>query len=1087
MKKLLGAIIFSIILFSLNQGYSQPNWPILIDTTNIIIMQNSWIAVTISKATGGISSFIHWRSDIPYELLTDTAYFTVRDKRNVDTLKQSEGKVARISTGATPGTVWAIFYINFPLRPEDTVQIKYTLDIQALRWDAKLQKHVYPDIAWEANIDFSFPAIANMDYAFWTKDNAPFKLPITRTVQYRKLWDVWTVIPTIIMNKAASDVGLSFVSPFELRKPKLEWEMKDSSFIVANSYLRLSNSHPCSAAVYVVPHEADWRPGLAWIHDKYPSFFNPVSQTVLDGEGWHIGVFESTSVNTMTKFKELGVKWVECGGHPFFGLYAPSDKNRWIIIDETNDTMSYDHWLHDFRIDSMPHTSSYDLNKVQVRRWDSLGIQPYSYFQSFESWIQYADEVFPNRFAIDANGVPIPAWRQCYLMNPDPDSSWGKHIITQIDILLDSYPNMNGIFYDRDDYCDYAYNYSDGVTMIGPDSVYMLGFAQEKINDIILDTVHRHGKGVWTNGPTSVEVCDSMDGIMSENLIQAPLLQYLGIARPLILLPYDTTPQQTEEKLKTALWTGHFPSIAWNWNHEIPECWTIDSSYKPLFSLYKGKKWVLYPHALQLPEGIKGNIFQTPAPDSDYLVAMIDPDRYSSKIYPEPETTHDIFRYDRWAKVQVPNNNEVKYCYLLSGDYTGVNQDSIHQNPAHANIEINIPAHRVSSLIRLSKEPRYEVTRISSPVLVRGETEKVSIKLQNLGQGIKTYNILLTTNFGTESTSFSLGHWQTRVISMDLEIPGSNRLGEDTMKVIERNRNDTTVFTSWIVDLVTFQIPEKLFIHFIAGDTFPVILVNNTERKLKVELSGNFIEGSGNVEFDVGQLTLDPLASKEITMKIVSDNEIGKIRILAQTESEIPVPIIRPVERALAPDPPHDLFDDDFSSENMDKWVVKFGTWKFINHDVAQGSGTAHLALSKPLAPENWIDYKLQVNTKLDSSDNPLVDWIKSFIYFRVQNESTYYRFGLAQGFKALSLFKRINGNWSLLANCDFNVKKDVWYNLSAEVNGDSIKCFLDGNLVLSVQDATFSSGGIGIGVTEDAYVNYYDDVIVRPIGTNGK
>jgi hypothetical protein len=283
MKKLFGVIIFSIILFTLNQGYGQPTWPILIDSTQKIIMLNSWVRVEIPKKTGEISSF-KWRLGSTRELLTDTGYITIRDIRNGVTFRQSQGETTSISTGATSGTVWAIFDIKFPPSSAETtylVQIKYTLDVQALRWDAELQRHVnHADTAREANIDFSIPVIANMNYAFWTKDNAPFKLPITRTVRYRKLYDVWTVIPTIILYNDTTNVGLSFVSPFELRKPKLEWEMKSDSFIIANCYLRLSRTHPCSAAVYIVPHEADWRPGLAWIYDKYPSYFNPVSDVL---------------------------------------------------------------------------------------------------------------------------------------------------------------------------------------------------------------------------------------------------------------------------------------------------------------------------------------------------------------------------------------------------------------------------------------------------------------------------------------------------------------------------------------------------------------------------------------------------------------------------------------------------------------------------------------------------------------------------------------------------------------------------------------------------------------------------------------
>jgi hypothetical protein len=1098
MNKLFGVIILSIILSLLNQGYS---YPIIEETDEEIIMQNTWVVVKLSKTTGGISSFIHWHPDIPYELLTDTAYIFIRDKRNNETLRQSEGKVTSVSTGGpATGTVWAIFDINFPQDSAYTIKIKYILDIQALRWDAKLQRNVNPDTAWEANIDFSFPAIANMGYAFWTKVDAPFKLPMTRTVTYRGRP---VVLPVLIQYNNTSDIGLSFVSPFELRKPGLRWEMKNDSFIISNYYLRLSTVHPCSAAVYIVPHEGDWRPGLAWIYDKYPSYFNPVSESVIKGEGWFGLVDETTGPDYFEYLRQYGVKWVEFYSHnPFFGVYAPPDKDTWIIINEENDTMSYDNWLNDVEMDSWRHTS-YDSNKTKIDYLHNDSIQTYSYFQSFESWIQYADEVFPDQYARDANGYPIPAWRHCYLMNPDPDAEWGKHIISQMDILLDSYPNMNGILYDRDDYCDYAYNYSDGVTMIGPDSVYMLGFAQEKINNTLLKLVHEHDsgtadKGVWTNQPTSVEVCKDMDGIMSEDIVQAPYQQYLGISRPLILLLKDTTLQQTEEKLKTALLTSHFPCIAWFGAESA--CIDIDKKYQPLLALYKGKKWVLYPHALQLPEGIRGNIFQTS--DSDYLVPMIDPERYSSKIYPEPEATHDIFRHDRWAKVKVRDSLELEYCYLLSGDYKGINQDTIYKD---SGLEIRVPAHRVSSLIQLSKEPRYEITRISSPVLTRGDSGEFEIKVHNIYEEPKDYNIQLITPFGETTANFLLDPGQTEKVGLGFMIEDDFPLVETTDTVIIND--STVVFTSWVVDILTFQLPEKPFIHSgkcgdtLAGDTIQFTLVNNTKRTLNVTLKGSLKHGSGSIRFGTPpyQLTqdvvLEPLEDRELLLYIAPQMEVDTVKIQAIVSAEKDtVYAFRPIERTLKQEG-NDLFHDDFSSGNMSNWDTVFGRWDASTYVAKDTGGSSHQACVEASSPD-WDDYKFQVNTMLKGSIEPPVDWLRSLIYFRVQDTSNYYCFGFS-GWSAadeLNLFKREGNKWSQLATYPLypnKIKKDVWYNLRIEVeasgvhvNENNIRCFIDGKQIINVfdTDTLLTSGGVGIGVLYESMRNYYDDVVVREL-----
>jgi hypothetical protein len=1103
MKKLSIAVALLLFLIYFNQVHGQPPYgtlerPILMKIDTTIIMQNNWISVIISMKTGEISTFYYLTSTGARNLLTDTAFITIRDKRDTVEYRQSAGKVAKIDTiSYLPDSVQAVFDINFGLPPPAeypySIRIKYTLSIQAFHWNAELKTGLRPDR--EANIDFSFPVIANMDYAFWAKDGTPFKLPMTRTVTYRGRP---VVLPALIQYNDTNDIGLSFVSPFEIRKPGLRWEMQDSSFIVSNYYLRLSTVHPCIAGLYIVPHEGDWRPGLAWLYNKYPSYFNPVSESVIKGEGWFGLIDETTGPDYFEYLREYGVKWVEFYSHnPFFGVYAPPDKDSWIIIYEENDTMSYDNWLNDVGIDDWRHTS-YDSNQAKIDSLRNHDIQTYNYFQSFESWIQYADRSFFGQYAQGADLEPLSAWRQCYLMNPDPDEEWGKHIVRQIDSLLIKYPNINGILYDRDDYCDYDYNplhNDDGVTMIGSDTAYMLGFAQEKINYHILKAVHEHDsgtadKGVWTNQPTSVEVCKDMDGIMSEDIVQAPYQQYLGISRPMILLPKDTTLQQTEEKLKTALSTGHFPSIAWY--RADSECINIDKKYQPLFALYKGKKWILYPHALQLPEGIKGNIFQTP--DSDYLVPMIEPERYSSKVYPEPETTHDIFRYDRWVKVNVPDSLELEYCYLLSGDYQGINQDTIYKD---SGLEIRVPVHRVSSLIQLSKEPKYEITRISSPVLTRGDSGKFEIKVHNISSETEiSYDILLFTTFVKDSFVFSLPPERCTIIGISFEIDTYYPLGEDTMKAIERVRDSTVVFTSWVVDFLQFEIPDTLlFIHHLAGESIPIILANNTSDTLNVTVSGKFDEGGGQIEFIGQPFTIYPLEAKELKAFIISDEELGKVSFQAETEGHDNIEAVRRIERIMSLNHQDNLFQDDFSSGTMDSWEIIYDTWD-ARDSIAKNTGdSSHLALAEASSPD-WDDYKFQVNTMLKGSVEPQVDWLRSLIYFRVQDTSNYYCFGFS-GWSAadeLNLFKREGNKWTQLATYPlypYKIKKDVWYNLRIEVeassvpvNENNIRCFIDGKQIINVfdTDTLLTSGGVGIGVLYESMRNCYDDVVVRRI-----
>lgn len=1054
--KSLTIIILSLLLF-LTKGDGQER-PSITEDRDKIILRNSYLQLEIAKSTGEILSFFPLRATTVINLLTNSAYVIFTDQRDNSQYRQSDGKISNFSTANYLDSVKVIFEINFSgklPKSQYRLQINYTLDNQALRWDVMLKTNL--PRAWEAVIDFSFPVITKMSYAFWTDASAPFKLPIMRSVVYRKRGGVilgGCVIPVLILYNDTIDIGLSLVSPFELKKPGLQWQMRNDSLNISNYHLRLSKNHPAQTGIYIVPHQGDWRSGLFWLYNKYPAYFNPFNQKIWENEGWFMMVDPEWSSASLAKLAHQEVAWVEFHTHfPFLGLYAPALKDSWFIISD-REGITYHQWQKDSVSKRIPHTG-YKKNQKLLDTLLNHNIQPYIYFQSFEGWKEYAKKHFSNDIAIGAKNETLAAWINCYLMNPDPKRKWGKHIISQIKRLLKHYPKAAGIFYDRDDYCDYDYAHNDGITMIKNKPVYMLGFAQEQINDSILNEVHQLGKGVWTNGPTSVEVCKGMDGIMSENLTQASYLQYLGIARPLILLPYDTLPQQTEDKLKTALWTGHLPSIAWHRAH--PRCLEIDERYRPLFSQYKSKKWVLYPKALQLPKGVKGNIFQKP--DSDYLIALVDRNKYL--------TNSDPFQYNVETKIQLPDFSEIKYCYLFSGDYKGV-----HQIPIYNNL-IKLPALRTTALLQLAKKPRYSITKTSSPVLTRGELTKLEFNIQNLDQAEMNYTVELVTPFVTGKESFSLTPMETYKMGLKFKVPKDFALGETTLKVIiEKPRCDTLIFSAWVVDLVQFQLPQKLFIHHALGDSFPFTLTNNTNRELKVKLKGSLIEGRGRLKLSAQNLILKPWEAKPLVLNIITEQETGKIQLVAKTENST-IEVISSVKKAMVFETDN-YFYDDFSSGNMASWDT-FGTWQIVN-GMAQGKGIRHWAVKKG----EFKDFQFQVNTKLLGSTNPAVDWLKSYIYFRVQDLGNFYRYGIL--FDNLTLYKRVKYKWYRLGQFRFEPKKNIWYNLSVEAKGKDLICYLDGEPVIRVQDTTFSSGGIGLGVFEDEMVNYYDDVLVRPL-----
>lgn len=999
--------------------------------------------------------------------------------------QNNNGAVTDIDSSISPNLVTVVFEINFP---QHRALVTFTMDTLSLRWDNDVWL-LYPVAEERAlRLDFSLPLLDAMHYAFWTDDNAPFKIEtyFNRTIKYRQNR---CVLPGVILYDTTLDYGISFVCPFEVKKPALSFRLKrtisSDSFRVSYNYLRMGEStgKHAQASLYIVPHEGDWRPGLAWMRNQYPEYFNPhPNSQVHEHEGrFYMGQYH-TSTAKMDTCKMFGVKWEEYyNNHPFFGLYAPQDRFQWMRIRDGDSLTSYDVWFSD--TGDCQHNYDYARNKID--QWSSRGIGSYMYCQfveAWKNWILYPTTPFSLSLAKDKDGNPLPHFPACRLLNPDTnlypsyppgELSWSGHIDSQVVCVLDSYPDAVGIFYDRDDYRSYDYAHNDSVTMINTTPVYMLGFALEEINKQVCEEVHNRNKGILANVPTSVEVCKNIDGIMVERYTQAVgCLQYLGLSRPLIFFVIDKTASQTETKDKTALYGGLFPSLEADVNEPMSRI--IDLKYQPLFDLYKGKTWILNAHALRLPTEIKGNIFK--ALNSDLLVPMVSLEK--SQVVMDP------FAYNLGVEVTVPGLGEYDHCYALSGDFIGPRW--VVYDPGATDI-LTVPEHMVSSLIQLSKEPRYEYSQMSSRVLCRGKAGKFKLRVQNLEPGSKHYALLITTPFGNCSfRTFWLRQYEVCEIQYDFTIPDTHPLGEDSFWVINTapEPDDSTLFTLWVYDQVSLKLPG-LFVKFPIGDSFPLILVNNTLDSMSVTLTGTFTLGYGEITF-IGDnpVTLLGHETKNMAMRLEPKDTVGTLQITATSNNDTVGCIVKAVERAMRPTP-GDIFFDDFNSGSMSSlWDTSYSPYAWsVEDSSAKGSGNFSSYLATVGAgDEGWTNYRFQVNTKMEGSTHPDIPYLKSYIFFRVQNDTMYYRFGIKGDEPNLVLYRRDSlRGWTRLGAYDFQPQKDSWYNLAVKVQSNWIRCFFNGKQVITTNDTKYQYGGIGIGVTENNMTNYYDDIVVRP------
>jgi hypothetical protein len=125
----------------------------------------------------------------------------------------------------------------------------------------------------------------------------------------------------------------------------------------------------------------------------------------------------------------------------------------------------------------------------------------------------------------------------------------------------------------------------------------------------------------------------------------------------------------------------------------------------------------------------------------------------------------------------------------------------------------------------------------------------------------------------------------------------------------------------------------------------------------------------------------------------------------------------------------------------------------------------------------NWTDY--YANVTISSDDDDAIG-----IMFRYQNANNYYRFSWDKQRSYRRIIKVVNGIPTLLAEDNVGYVIGQSYQLLILVLGNTIEVSIDGSLILSDTDSTFSSGSIGLYCWGNTGARF-DDVLVENLAAN--
>ncbi len=346
---------------------------------------------------------------------------------------------------------------------------------------------------------------------------------------------------------------------------------------------------------YFIGHEGDWRCSLENYAKLWPEVLSPVCGPLAESK-WGMIIGGPSDENFLREISKLGVGWREVslylGKGAEFGNYIPDDLKPY-----------------------MRAIKNYRKANNTMR---TFGILPMMYIQARECFdVSRALKDFGDSVMRDEHGnIIVNEYGQFGAsMSAKRESKWFRHLCNQAKQILDIFPKAGGLFFDN----AWSLQYADVMCAIA------------KI-------AHNRDRSLVSNGANWRSVGCS-DAIMAESSWAClGKIKYFGLVKPVVYVPIYSygiaehkerhliapgLPENLMRDIKACLVSGAF----YGFNYRGIKYWPKSSidlmkRYVQLQELLHGRKWVLNAHALKLPNGFSGNIFELP--DGNRIITLVE-------------------------------------------------------------------------------------------------------------------------------------------------------------------------------------------------------------------------------------------------------------------------------------------------------------------------------------------------------------------------------------------------------------------------------------------------------------------------------